>query len=64
MDENSFFLVLEFCAKGNLRNLMKEKQTIDTIKLLALQIAKGLSYLHKSKIVHGNLKPENILLTA
>lgn len=57
MDENNFFLVLEYCAMGNLRSFMKEKQTIETIKSLALQIAKGLSYLHKSKIAHGNLKP-------
>jgi serine/threonine protein kinase len=55
---------MEYCSKGNLRSLMKEGLTIETIKEVGLQIAKGLLYLHKSKIVHGDLKPENVLLTS
>jgi serine/threonine protein kinase len=36
---------------------------MDMVNNLGLQIAKGISYLHKSRIVHGDIKPENILLT-
>jgi serine/threonine protein kinase len=43
---------------------MKHPLPIETIKNLGEQIARGLSYLHKGKVVHGDLKPENILLTA
>lgn len=30
---------------------------------IASGIARGLKCLHENKIVHGNLRPENILLT-
>jgi serine/threonine protein kinase len=30
---------------------------------LAFQIVNGLVYLHSKEIVHGNLKPQNVLLT-
>lgn len=33
------------------------------VKLIAYQIMAGLSTIHRKKIVHGNLQPENILLT-
>ena len=37
--------------------------TIDTVRQLSLQIAKGLHYLHKNNIVHHQIRPENILIT-
>jgi serine/threonine protein kinase len=37
---------------------------MDKVKSYALQIARGISYLHKNNVVHGDLKPQNILLMA
>lgn len=56
-DENSFYLVLEYCDGGNLRNIMGHPLPMEEVKNYGLQIAKGISYLHKNKIVHADIKP-------
>ncbi len=38
--------------------------TMDEVRNYGLQIAKGISYLHKNRIVHADIRPENILLTS
>ncbi|KAI1841171.1 hypothetical protein JX266_012638 [Neoarthrinium moseri] len=35
---------------------------LDIVKDLLLQVAKSLQFLHQSNIVHGDLRPDNILL--
>ena len=35
---------------------------MEEIKHISLQVAKGIHYLHKSKIVHHDIKLEHILL--
>ncbi|KAG9033662.1 hypothetical protein FRB95_014550 [Tulasnella sp. JGI-2019a] len=55
-------LVSPWYANGNVAHyLEKNPETADRL-LLAFQIASGLTYLHLQSIVHGNLKPSNILI--
>ena len=60
-------IVLEYCARGSLWSLLHDMQirmTWDYRKKFALDIAKGVYYLHTSKqpILHRDLKSLNILL--
>lgn len=61
------YLVLEFCAGGNLRTALTEargggaRPTPSRLKGLALQMAEGLAVAHRQGLVHRDLKPENIL---
>lgn len=55
-------VLLEYC-KMNLDQLIKNKSLSkpQTISLI-YQIAEGMKYIHFRNIIHGNLKPTNILI--
>ncbi|KAK4715796.1 hypothetical protein R3W88_014134 [Solanum pinnatisectum] len=60
-------IVVEYVGGGNLQSYlskhrMKKKLPLDTIIQLALDVAKGLSYIHSNKIAHRDVKTENLLL--
>ena len=61
------FLVMEYISGHTLQNFMHlkhEKSLSEKVKLrMALQISKGLEYLHcMSRIVHGDFCPNNIMV--
>ncbi|KAJ7113484.1 kinase-like domain-containing protein [Mycena epipterygia] len=56
-------LVSPWMENGNiLKFLSKEVHKIDRLSLI-LDVALGMEYLHESHMVHGDLKPLNILVT-
>ncbi|KAJ0692999.1 putative protein kinase TKL-Pl-4 family [Helianthus annuus] len=64
--QNNFCIVAEYVKGGSLRSyLLKNRDKKLPMKIVfqfALEIARGLSYLHSKKIIHRDVKPENILL--
>eukprot|EP00058_Branchiostoma_floridae_P005103 XP_002590591.1 hypothetical protein BRAFLDRAFT_123616 [Branchiostoma floridae] len=63
-DTLHFYLVMEYCCRS-LDDMLKEKPVVgdSEAKFWFRQIVEGTSYLHAMEIVHGDLKPRNILLT-
>jgi len=66
---NNTYLILEYCNGGNLYeyltfHLNKYKSPIpeNQIQFIMKQFIQGLEYMHKNKIVHRDIKLENILL--
>jgi serine/threonine protein kinase len=65
MHDDCAMLVTEYCEGGNLaRNIVASKVTwYRRGRRIALDIAKGLVFLHSRRIVHLDLKSPNILLS-
>ncbi|CAB4375543.1 unnamed protein product [Rhizophagus irregularis] len=61
----NYFSVLQYANEGNLRDYLKIKFSTlrwsDKLQI-ALDITRGLMYLHSEKIVHGNLHACNVLV--
>lgn len=59
-DEESEYLVMEYCSNGTLSR--KGKIDYTTFIFYAKQILEALAYCHSKQIAHRDIKPENILL--
>ena len=64
VDDNNYYLVNEFCSEGDLNEkLHKIKFFSENVaKLLMFQIFNAVRYLHSKKVIHGDLKLENIMV--
>ncbi len=60
-DNAKLVVVLDYAQGGSLSDrLVKPLEWRDAHELM-LQIARGMDFAHKNNIIHGNLKPSNIL---
>ena len=64
--QNAIYIIMEFCEFGDLNHFFKKhtRLNIDTKANLMRQIANGIAFLHSRNIVHGDIKPANILITS
>jgi serine/threonine protein kinase len=65
-ENDRIFVVMEHCEGGTLLDviLSDKLKSISEVKRLFSQIAEGISYLHDRGIAHGDIKPDNIVLTS
>lgn len=59
------FLVMEYVDGPNLRSLIDRGPiSLETVLRIGIDVCQGLSYAHAKSIIHRDVKPRNILLTA
>ncbi|XP_054822185.1 serine/threonine/tyrosine-protein kinase HT1-like [Prosopis cineraria] len=61
-----FCIITEYMAGGSLRSYLHQQQPnsvpLNLVLKLALDIARGMQYLHSEGVLHRDLKSENLLL--
>ena len=64
-DEKNLYIVQEQLVHGQLLPYLSTQKSITEgdIRTIALQLFQALNFLHCSHITHGNVKPENILIS-
>ena len=68
IEEEQPFVVREYLANGSLRSRLKQisprrLELRDALTIVS-QVGEALAYAHEHNVLHGNLKPENILFDA
>ncbi|MEM6931652.1 MAG: serine/threonine-protein kinase [Myxococcota bacterium] len=63
-DGNLYWFVMPFYAKGSLRDRIKRHGPLDTMDGLdcIFRVLEGLDAVHKSGLVHRDVKPHNVLI--
>ena len=61
---NDKYIVYEFCNGGDLRRYLRYFKRFDerSVQYFMMQVLNGLKELHDKKIIHHDLKPENVLV--
>ncbi|KAK0493502.1 hypothetical protein EDD18DRAFT_1356424 [Armillaria luteobubalina] len=60
-DQDPLYIVMPCYFNGNSRQYLEHNPNIDRRKIV-FQTALGMQYLHSLNVVHGGLKPSNILI--
>ena len=65
-DGNTYYIVMEYVDGQDLKKIIKAEAPlpIDRTLNLAIQICAGVGYAHRAGIVHADVKPQNVLVTA
>jgi serine/threonine-protein kinase len=63
-DFGEIFLVMEYVEGQTLRHRLRQALTLEQFLAIALQCAQGLATAHEGGVLHCDIKPENIMLTA
>ncbi|XP_013993202.2 misshapen-like kinase 1 isoform X6 [Salmo salar] len=65
--DDQLWLVMEFCGAGSVTDLVKNTKgnslKEDWIAYICREILRGLSHLHQHKVIHRDIKGQNVLLT-
>jgi transcriptional regulator with GAF, ATPase, and Fis domain/tetratricopeptide (TPR) repeat protein len=64
-DSNISYIVMEIVEGESLRAILAREEKLSLMRALELaaQIGEGLDHAHRRKVIHGDIKPENLMVT-
>ncbi len=62
-DKDLFIIVMEYISGGSLKERLIRAHPAKEALKICRDICEALSFAHKNRIIHGNLRPSNILST-
>ena len=65
-DDNTAFIIMEYAPNGSFRDKYPRgtRVPLDVIVPTVKQVASALQYAHDQRVIHRDVKPENLLLNA
>ena len=63
---NQYLIVMEFMARGSLQHLLDKQPNQMSLRrkvTMSRQIASGMRRIHEHRMVHNDIRPDNILVT-
>lgn len=65
--DDQLWLVMEFCGAGSVTDLVKSTKNNslkeEWIAYICREVLRGLAHLHANKVIHRDIKGQNVLLT-
>jgi serine/threonine protein kinase len=65
--DDQLWLVMEFCGAGSVTELIKAVRgnslNVEWIAYICREILRGLAHLHGNRVIHRDIKGQNVLLT-
>jgi len=65
--DDQLWLVMEFCGAGSVNDLIKSVKGSslreDWIAYVCKEVLNGLAHLHSHRVIHRDIKGQNVLLT-
>lgn len=64
IEKSNLYLILQYCDSGDLKSFLKSAQALPvrSVWRIFLRMSLGLQYLHDRRILHRDIKSENIFL--